>query len=956
MGGYGLIGHPLGHSISPLIHQLRSEYPYDLIDLDPQSFDNQARHLISQLDGFNVTVPYKEWIMGFLKGVDKTAALVGAVNTVCNGVGYNTDVTGFERDFAQVMKVHKVDRAVIVGAGGVAHAIAAGLVRCHISEITLCVRDNPVSLEKGRALAEKISSWGKALGKGVDEILPDVSVVTESQLICKQNTVLINATPQGMYPAVKTLPLTRGFLENLFQSGCVSVVYDAIYNPLVTQLMLVAQGCGVPAYNGLNMLINQAQDAQEIWGSVREGQAQHDEQGQMQPARSLTEEEERCVSRERYPGLGRNLAPSQGVSYRSLITRCKKHLLEAHPQIYVLTGFMGAGKSSVLRELATRFASEVICIDLDDAVEQQCNCTIAEIFKSQGEAAFRSIEQETLTQLVEGASTTTIIAAGGGTLVQPWAQEFIDQHSLRVIHLDVDCDIAYQRIVAQEDALTRISNEGAERGATEEVTTPRAQHVRPLATSFEDLQQHYNQRDSLYREAADLIVNANRPTHEVVQSVYQSICADENLCSLDMRQIDFRFLASKNTQVVCGHGCIDTFVDILAYALPLSWYQSLMRNNAQALIVADDNTAPFAQRISDQLQACGVSATVSIMAPGECGKELESVVKLWDQCAQLQLTRSDIVISCGGGVVSDVAGFVASTFKRGVGLINVPTTLTSAVDACLGGKTGFNYQGYKNQIGTYFEPLAVVIDCTTFSSLSPREVRCGLGEIIKYHVIDPSKMPYELVHTLIQELQTQDFTNDVVQAVIRSLALKQELVDQDTYDRGLRKLLNAGHTFGHAIEAATNYEEFSHGEAVVLGLVCELELAQARAMQASTDTGVAELRNNANVAEDQKPSEGQQDIQERQCAEKRPYAENHPHSISQVLQRVVDLAHQGGFKLKTSACIDDVMQAMTADKKRENNTIQMITIDSQGKAALENWDIDKIGHAAQAYLADYVKR
>lgn len=935
MGGYGLIGHPLGHSISPLIHQLCSEHPYDLIDLDPQSFDKQAPHLISQLDGFNVTVPYKQQIMSFLKDVDKTAALVGAVNTVCQGVGYNTDVTGFERDFAQIMKAHEVDRAVIVGAGGVAHAIAAGLVRCHITEITLCVRDNPASLEKGRALAQKIASWGSALGEGTDEGLLDVSVVTESQLICQPKTALINATPQGMYPAIKTLPLTRSFLEHTFQSGCVSVVYDAIYNPLVTQLMMVAQSCGVPAYNGLKMLVNQAQDAQEIWQSGRERRAQAE----------------------------RNLTPLQGVSYRSLITRCKKHLLEAHPQIYVLTGFMGAGKSSVLRELATRFTSEVVCIDLDDAIEQQQNCTIAEIFKEQGEAAFRKMERETLTQLVKTASTTTLIAAGGGTLVQPWAQDFIDRHSLRVIHLDVDCDVAYQRIVAQVDASARADNREARGEATAPcmrahaqhirplAAVPHAQHTRPLATSFEDLQQRYNQRDPLYREVADLIVNANRPTHDVARSVNQAICADESHYSSGMDQAGLKFLASKNTQVVCGHGCIDTFPETLAYVLPLSWYQSLMRKNAQVLIVADDNTAPFASRISNQLQACGVTVTVSTMDPGESGKELSSVVKLWDLCAQLQLTRSDLVISCGGGVVSDVAGFVASTFKRGVGLIHVPTTLTCAVDACLGGKTGFNYQGYKNQIGTYYEPLAVVIDCDTFSSLNPREIRCGLGEIIKYHVIDPSKMSFELVLALVQELQSQDRAGDLlVQAVISSLVLKQELVDQDTYDRGLRKLLNAGHTFGHAIEAATNYKEFSHGEAVVLGLVCELELARARAMQETTDAGVAEMRRSILNGEEQQSSEGQQDIQKRQ------YAEGRVHRITQVLQQVIKLAQQGGFRLKTSACIDGIMQAITADKKRESNHIQMITIDDHGKAALEEWDIDKIRHAAQACLTDYVSR
>lgn len=201
---------------------------------------------------------------------------------------------------------------------------------------------------------------------------------------------------------------------------------------------------------------------------------------------------------------------------------------------------------------------------------------------------------------------------------------------------------------------------------------------------------------------------------------------------------------------------------------------------------------------------------------GEEHKNIETCIGVWNAMTDLGADRKSLLITIGGGVITDLGGFVASTFKRGIDFINVPTTLLSMVDASVGGKTGVDLGVLKNQVGLFANPEMVIVDTEYLQTVSPREIRSGTAEIIKYGL------------TYDQFLYNQIATNtnlNIVDLIHRSIEIKNEVVLQDPKEMGLRKILNFGHTIGHAIESYflehTDKEKLTHGEAIAIGMVCE---------------------------------------------------------------------------------------------------------------------------------------
>ena len=211
------------------------------------------------------------------------------------------------------------------------------------------------------------------------------------------------------------------------------------------------------------------------------------------------------------------------------------------------------------------------------------------------------------------------------------------------------------------------------------------------------------------------------------------------------------------------------------------------------------------------------------MADGETAKALSTVEDLCRSFAEWGLTRSDVVVSVGGGVVTDVAGFTAATYHRGVAVIHVPTTLLAQIDAAIGGKTGVNLPEGKNLVGAFWQPVAVLCDTATLDTLPEAEMRCGLGEMAKYHFLDGS------------DLDGLDLTARIA----RCVEIKAAVVAEDEHEAGRRAVLNYGHTLGHALETVGGYG-LRHGEAVAIGLVYAAELA--RALGRIGDDRVAEHR------------------------------------------------------------------------------------------------------------------
>jgi 3-dehydroquinate synthase len=215
-----------------------------------------------------------------------------------------------------------------------------------------------------------------------------------------------------------------------------------------------------------------------------------------------------------------------------------------------------------------------------------------------------------------------------------------------------------------------------------------------------------------------------------------------------------------------------------------------------------------------------------LIPDGERFKTLQTVSRLYDGLLRAGADRATTLVAVGGGVVGDVAGFAAATFLRGVGLVHVPTTLVAQVDSAIGGKVGVNHPLGKNLVGAFYPPLAVVIDPDVLATLPRREFRAGLYEVVKYGVI-ASRDLFDRVARDLGSLFARD-TGALVPIIAESCRIKAAVVAEDEHEAGRRRILNFGHTVGHALEAVTRYRRFRHGEAVAYGMLAAAEIAAAR--------------------------------------------------------------------------------------------------------------------------------
>ncbi|MDA8350393.1 MAG: 3-dehydroquinate synthase [Pseudomonadota bacterium] len=234
------------------------------------------------------------------------------------------------------------------------------------------------------------------------------------------------------------------------------------------------------------------------------------------------------------------------------------------------------------------------------------------------------------------------------------------------------------------------------------------------------------------------------------------------------------------------------------------------------LVVSNTTVAPlYLDALERALSPRRVVAT--LLPDGESYKTLDTVARILDVLVANRFGRDCVVVALGGGVVGDMAGFAASVYQRGVAFVQVPTTLLAQVDSAVGGKTGVNHPGGKNLIGAFHQPTAVLADTATLATLPPRELRAGLAEVIKYGLIRDAQF-FAWLEAQTEALLAGD-RDALAHAILRSCQIKAEIVGRDEFEHGERALLNFGHTFGHAIEAASGYGRWLHGEAVAAGMV-----------------------------------------------------------------------------------------------------------------------------------------
>ena len=250
----------------------------------------------------------------------------------------------------------------------------------------------------------------------------------------------------------------------------------------------------------------------------------------------------------------------------------------------------------------------------------------------------------------------------------------------------------------------------------------------------------------------------------------------------------------------------------------------------QILLVSNVTVAPlYAERVARALS--GRQIVEALLPDGEQHKTLANVSRLLDTLVANRYARDACVLALGGGVVGDMAGFAAACYQRGIEFVQLPTTLLAQVDSSVGGKTGVNHPGGKNLIGAFHQPSAVLIDTDTLATLPDRELRAGLAEVIKYGVIADAPF-FDWLEANISALLRRDAAA-LAEAIRVSCATKAAIVSRDEREQGERALLNFGHTFGHAIEAATDYQSWLHGEAVAAGMATAATVAERQGSLAS---------------------------------------------------------------------------------------------------------------------------
>ncbi len=429
----------------------------------------------------------------------------------------------------------------------------------------------------------------------------------------------------------------------------------------------------------------------------------------------------------------------------------------------VFIGFMGAGKSTALA--AAREAG-LETTEIDELMERELGMPIKEAFEQHGEEAFREREAEVVGALLEAADGGAI-ALGGGSVLSERVRAALDRHV--VVWLQVDAREAWRRIAGSD---------------------------RPLATSAEDVERLLAVREPLYEALADAIVPAGGR-----EMIFDALPAVQALGELPAgTRMLWATSVSGGYPVLVGRGLLEA-----------GWWPL----EGRRFLISDATVgATYGGRLGDL-------AGRGEIAPGEASKTMAEAERVLREMARSGITREDHVVALGGGVVGDLAGLCAHLYQRGVHVVQVPTTLVAQVDSAYGGKTGVDLPEGKNYAGAYHLPAAVIADTATLTTLPPEERAAGFVEALKTGLLAGGQL-WERVRS-IDSLDPASL-DDVVFACAR---FKCEVVAADERDGGLRHMLNLGHTVGHAIEAATEYTRYRHGEAIALGLLAALRLSDA---------------------------------------------------------------------------------------------------------------------------------
>jgi len=431
------------------------------------------------------------------------------------------------------------------------------------------------------------------------------------------------------------------------------------------------------------------------------------------------------------------------------------------------------------RELAKRLGMKYI--DTDEMIQKREGRGIPEIFAQDGESYFRKIE----TQVVKEVSKLEgyVISTGGGVVLNRENMEALKKRGYLV------CLKATPEVI-----LRRIKEEGEER---------------PLLKGFVDqkkrIQELLEKRNPLYKQVDFVIDTSFLPVSEIVDRIVTS-------------------LSRKKLWVRLAERSYPIFIDF-----PLDEVGKVAADfklGKKILILSDRNVFPlYGERVKVSLEEEGFCVTFLEIPPGERYKSLSQVRRIYNLCLDFALDRTSSILALGGGVIGDLAGFVAATFLRGINFLVVPTTLLSQVDSSVGGKVGVNLPQGKNLVGSFYQPRFVLIDPLVLQTLSPRRMREGMAEVIKCAMIKNGDF-FSFLEKNIDKALSRDF-QPLRFIIDKAVRIKIKVVEEDEREeKGIRQILNFGHTIGHAIEVESGYRRYTHGEAVAIGMMGEARLGE----------------------------------------------------------------------------------------------------------------------------------
>ena len=480
----------------------------------------------------------------------------------------------------------------------------------------------------------------------------------------------------------------------------------------------------------------------------------------------------------------------------------------------VITGFSGTGKSLVAREIAGQLGWDFI--DTDAEIVKLAGKPIAEIFQQDGEEKFRELERE----VIKRASRRShkVIAIGGGAIVDPKNHAQLARNGF-IVCLDAKPETIYQRLFQE-------GGHGSE--------------IRPLLEGDNPLERirQLKARRQPYYDDVDLVINTDdlsisEVAGEVVKGgrLLRSARNDRGKAGNSRGKTGCEKARAGNDVVEDVACWVETatrrYPIFVGYGLLDKLGEELKKVSSShvAIVISDENVSRlYGDRVGEVLRNAGFAVNSVIVPPGEKTKSIDTAIDIYNFLIKKRVERDDMLIALGGGMIGDLAGFVAATYLRGIPWIQVPTSLIAMVDASIGGKVAVNHPEGKNLIGAFYQPNFVLADTGALATLPERELTSGWAEVVKYGLILDKEF-FKFLESSVDRL-TKLEQGAVNEAIIHSASLKAQVVSQDEKERGQRIILNYGHTIAHGLEAATRYIGFLHGEAVAIGMMGAAKLSQ----------------------------------------------------------------------------------------------------------------------------------